>query len=152
MSLWDTDNLKEDREAWWKFGKKLSKSKWEEASLLYVLATKVSWKEYAEKTDKYKIHGWWEWKAGTVRVIQLPSIFHDEAISAITAPIIAATFGLRGTNQAIRNPRSTTTKSRRSGYEADDSFTPSARPCVNRGGSDGRNQPWPTLVSVRQMT
>jgi hypothetical protein len=72
-----------------------------------VLATNVSWKEYAEKTDKYKIHGWWGWEAGTVCVIQLPTRFHNEAVTAITAPIVAATIGLRSTNQAILNPRST---------------------------------------------
>jgi hypothetical protein len=72
-----------------------------------VLATNVSWKEYAEKIDKYKIHSRWEWEAGTVRVIQFPTRFHEEAVNAITAPIVSATFGLRNTNQAIRRPGST---------------------------------------------
>ncbi|CAG8633462.1 13695_t:CDS:2, partial [Acaulospora colombiana] len=58
----EADELKRYRRDWWKTGKLHSKARWEEAMQL---VTEVSYDTYVEHTDKYDIHGWWEWENGT---------------------------------------------------------------------------------------
>ncbi|CAG8602950.1 13859_t:CDS:2 [Funneliformis mosseae] len=142
----EIEKLKIYRNYWWKTGNFHPKAKWEEVSLPYELVTDVSWEEYVEKTDKYNIHGLWDWENGAVNVIEIPSSFHDICVGAIVQQISGATISVMSTNQSILNFGSTTTRSRGSGKEADASYRPLAKPRVNNGGSDGRNQPWPNLV------
>ncbi|CAI2174797.1 14161_t:CDS:2 [Funneliformis geosporum] len=140
------EKLKKYRNYWWKTGNYHPKAKWEEASIPYELATDVSWEEYVEKTDKYNIHGWWEWENGTVNVIELPLRFHEYCVSAITQEIYEATRSVKCTYFGIFASGSMSTKSRGSGKEADASYIPEAKPQVNDDGSDGKNHPWPNLV------
>ncbi|GBB88040.1 hypothetical protein RclHR1_14590002 [Rhizophagus clarus] len=138
--------LKKYRYYWWKTGNMHPKAKWEEADLPYELAKDVPFDTYVKQTDKYNIHGFWEWENGTVRVIELPSSFHETCISGIVRQINRQLGAVEGTNADIFNYGATTTKSRGSGKEADASFRPVSKPQVNRGGSDGNSQPWPNLV------
>ena len=48
-----------------------------------MLATGVSWDEYAEKTDKYNVHGW----DGSVNVVELPGRFREACAGAIVKQI-----------------------------------------------------------------
>ena len=71
------------------------------SSLPYELATEVPFDTYAERTDKYNIHGWWEWENGTIRVIELPTKFHERCISGIVRQISSANAGVISTNLDI---------------------------------------------------
>jgi hypothetical protein len=71
------------------------------SSLPYELFTGVSYDTYVEHTDKYNIHGWWEWENGTVRVIELPSKFRERCVGAIVRQISSATGGVISTNVDI---------------------------------------------------
>jgi hypothetical protein len=71
------------------------------SSLPYELVTEVSYDTYVERTDKYNIHGWWEWENGTVRVIEVPTIFHERCVGSIVRDITFATVGVRSTNLDI---------------------------------------------------
>jgi len=75
--------------------------------LPYELATEVPFDTYVEHTDKYNIHGWWEWENETVRVIELPTKFHERCVRAITDEIAIAIRNVRSTNVGILNDGST---------------------------------------------
>ena len=77
------------------------------SSLPYELATEVPFDTYVEHTDKYNIHGWWEWENGTVHAIELPSQPHQRCSRAIAQEITLATAGVRSTNFGILNNGST---------------------------------------------
>ncbi|CAG8535034.1 11627_t:CDS:2, partial [Paraglomus brasilianum] len=139
----ETVKLKKYRKYWWKTGKYHQKANWEEASLPYELAIDVSWEEYVEKTDKYNIHGWWEWENGVVRVIELSSLFHESGVDAVVRQIHRATENVMRTNYDIIGLG---TASHVGSPKKHASFRPVAKPRVNRGGSDGKNQPWPNLI------
>jgi len=124
-----------------------SKARWEEATLPYELATEVPFDTYVERTDKYNIHGWWEWENGTVRIIELPTIFHERCVGSIVRDITFATVGVRSTNLDILYDGSTTRKTPRTGKEADASWLPVSKPRLNGGGCDpSGTRPWPNLV------
>ncbi|CAI2165553.1 3311_t:CDS:2 [Funneliformis geosporum] len=142
----DVEEIDKYRKYWWKTGKLHSKARWEEAKLPCEIVTDVSYDTYVEQTDKHNIRGWWEWEDGTVRVIEIPSIFHENCERAISREITEQTGGVKSTYADILNYGSSSTKSRGSGKDPDASFRPKAKPRVNRDGSDGRNQPWPNLV------
>ena len=72
-----------------------------------MFATEVSFETYAEYTDKYNIKGWWEWENGTIRVIELPTKFHERCVRAINDEITLATGITRSTNVDILNDGST---------------------------------------------
>ena len=67
----------------------------------YELVTGVSYDAYVEHTDKYNIHGWWEWENGTVRVIELPTKSHERCVGAIVQEVAIATSGVRSTNVGL---------------------------------------------------
>ncbi|RIA94865.1 hypothetical protein C1645_758964 [Glomus cerebriforme] len=142
----EISQLEKYRYYWWKTGNMHPKAKWEEVNLPYELAKDVPFDTYVEQTDKYNIHGFWEWENNTVRVIELPSSFHENCVNGIVRQISRQLGAVEGTNVDIFNYGATTTRSRGSGKEADASFRPVSKPQVNRGGSDGNNQPWPNLV------
>ncbi|CAG8757590.1 9084_t:CDS:2 [Rhizophagus irregularis] len=145
--VFEPGELKRYRNYWWKTGQMHSKARWEEATLPYELATEVPFDTYVERTDKYNIHGWWEWENGTVRVIELPTKFHERCVGSIIDEIAIAMRSVRGTNLGMLNDGSTTTKTRRTGKESDNAWTPSAKPRLIRGGCDRNGtQPWPNLV------
>jgi len=124
-----------------------SKARWEEATLPYELATEVPFDTYVEHTDKYNIHGWWEWENGTVYVIELPTDFHEGCVRAIADEFAIAFSNVRSTNLGLHNDGSKTTKTPRTGKEADNSWTPIAKPRLIRGGCDrSGTKPWPNLV------
>ncbi|RIA83389.1 hypothetical protein C1645_809248 [Glomus cerebriforme] len=50
------------RSLWWRSGEFSSKAKWKEVTLPYVLVDDVSLREYELCTDRFNIHGMWEWK------------------------------------------------------------------------------------------
>jgi hypothetical protein len=77
------------------------------SSLPYELATEVPFDTYVERTDKYNIHGWWEWENGTILVIELPSKFHERCATSIARQINSATAGVISTNVDILGDRST---------------------------------------------
>ncbi|RIA85765.1 hypothetical protein C1645_830316 [Glomus cerebriforme] len=109
----EISELKKYRQYWWKTGTLHPKARWEKATLPYELATEVPFDTYVEHTDKYNIHGWWEWENGTVPIRNV-----------------------RSTNVGILNDGSTTTKTPRTGKEADNSWTPVSKPRLNGGGCD----------------
>ncbi|CAI2191208.1 5657_t:CDS:2, partial [Funneliformis geosporum] len=145
--VFEPGELKRYRNYWWKTGKMHSKARWEEATLPYELATEVPFDTYVERTDKYNIHGWWEWENGTVRIIELPTIFHERCVGSIVRDITFATVGVRSTNLDILYDGSTTRKTPRTGKEADASWLPVSKPRLNGGGCDpSGTRPWPNLV------
>jgi hypothetical protein len=77
------------------------------SSLPYELVTEVPFDTYVERTDKYNIHGWWEWENGTIRVIELPTGFHEHCVRAINDEVAIAIRNVRGTNVGIINDGST---------------------------------------------
>ncbi|CAI2194041.1 14097_t:CDS:2 [Funneliformis geosporum] len=146
-SNFELSELKKYRQYWWKTGKLHSKARWEEATLPYELTTEVPFDTYVERTDKYNIHGWWEWKNGTVIVIELPTKFHERCVGAIIREINLVTGGVRSTNVDILYDGATTTKTPRTGKEADASWLPVSKPRLIRGGCDeSGTQPWSNLV------
>ncbi|CAB4379077.1 unnamed protein product [Rhizophagus irregularis] len=115
--------------------------------LPYKIATEVPYDTYVKHTDKYNIHGWWEWNNGTVCVVKLPSIFHKNCIGAISRQISLATGGVMSTNADLFYLGATNTKTSKTEKEADASWRPVSKPPVNAGGSDTTGtQPWPNLV------
>ena len=77
------------------------------SSLPYELATEVPFDTYVEHTDKYNIHGWWEWENGTIRVIELPTKFHERCVRAVCNEVAIATRNVRSTNVGILDDGST---------------------------------------------
>ncbi|CAG8640347.1 7944_t:CDS:2 [Paraglomus brasilianum] len=134
------------RQLWWKTGNIHPKAKWEEATLPYELKTDVSLDEYIFQTDKHNVKGLWEWENGTVRVIEIPSKFHEHCVSTINGELYSALRLVKNTPSGFLFPGATTTNSHRSGKEADGSIRPECKPQVPHGGSDGGNEPWPSLV------
>ncbi|CAG8582896.1 7504_t:CDS:2 [Ambispora gerdemannii] len=134
------------RQLWWKTGNIHPKAMWNEATLPYELKTGVSLDEYILKTDKYKVKGLWEWENGTVRVIELPSMFHETCVATIMKFLGASVLPVASTNSDLIFFGATTTKTPQRGSEADGSITPVGKLQVPSGGSDGGNKPWPNLV------
>ena len=58
--------------------------------LPYKLKTDVSLDEYIFQTDKYNVKGLWEWENRTVRVIELPSRFHEICVGTINGELYSA--------------------------------------------------------------
>ncbi|CAG8826216.1 18513_t:CDS:2, partial [Racocetra persica] len=71
------------RSLWWKEGNFHPEAKWEEATLPYVLAEGVTLDEYERRTDKFNVHGLWEWTNYKVSVYELPLEPHETCIGAI---------------------------------------------------------------------
>ncbi|CAG8500627.1 17618_t:CDS:2, partial [Acaulospora colombiana] len=145
-SIEETDEIKKYCYFWWKTGNIHLKAGWEEATLPYVLKTDVTLDEYIKRTDMHNVHALWEWEKGTVRVIELPSSFHEDCIATIIAKLGAIFDVVSATSVGIKFSGATTTKTRGGGKEPDGSLRPVGKPQVSGGGSDGRNRPWPNLV------
>ncbi|CAG8611396.1 16011_t:CDS:2, partial [Cetraspora pellucida] len=145
-SIEETDEIKKYRYFWWKTGNIHPKARWEEATLPYVLKTGVTLDEYIEQTDKHNVHALWEWENGTVRVIELPSSYHEDCIGTIIRKLGVVFDAVSNTPFDVIFSGATTTKTRGGCKEADGSLRPVGKPQVPRGGSDGRNKPWPNLV------
>ncbi|CAB5184468.1 hypothetical protein RhiirA5_411409 [Rhizophagus irregularis] len=145
--VFESNKLKKYRKYWWETGQIYPEARWEEAILPYKIATEVPYDTYVKHTDKYNIHGWWEWNNGTVCVVKLPSIFHKNCIGAISRQISLATGGVISTNADLFYLGATNTKTSKTGKEADASWRPVSKPPVNAGGSDTTGtQSWPNLV------
>ncbi|CAG8603782.1 417_t:CDS:2, partial [Diversispora eburnea] len=127
------------RSLWWKEGNFHPETKWEEATLPYVLAEGVTLDEYERRTDKFNVHGLWEWTNYKVSVYELPLELHETCIGAITSEIIE-------TNAGIINLGATRTRADRSGKEADASFRPMKPGVPVQTGSDGKRKPWPNII------
>ncbi|CAG8487648.1 7636_t:CDS:2 [Rhizophagus irregularis] len=79
-------------------------------------------------------------------IIELPMAFHENCVGPIVQKIASATIGARSNNAAILYFGYTSTRTPRTGKEADTSWRPVAKPPVNAGGSDPTDPPWPNLV------
>uniref|UniRef100_U9UKW3 Uncharacterized protein n=1 Tax=Rhizophagus irregularis (strain DAOM 181602 / DAOM 197198 / MUCL 43194) TaxID=747089 RepID=U9UKW3_RHIID len=69
-------------------------------------------------------------------IIELPMAFHENCVGPIVQKIASATIGARSNNAAILYFGYTSTRTPRTGKEADTSWRPVAKPPVNAGGSD----------------
>ncbi|CAB4438085.1 unnamed protein product [Rhizophagus irregularis] len=134
------------RNLWWKSGEFSSKAKWEQVTLPYVLVDNVSLREYELRTDKFNIHGLWEWKNNKVMIYELPSKPHETCIYAINKVISRACTAVDYTNSRILNLGATRTRADDSGKEADSCFRPMKARVPTPTGSDGESEPWPNVV------
>ncbi|CAG8516553.1 276_t:CDS:2, partial [Acaulospora colombiana] len=100
----------------------------------------------SENIKYVALQGLWEWENGSVLVTEIPSKFHEICVGTITVELGIALQALRKSPAGFLFYGATTTTSGRSGKEADVSIRPKGKPQVPRGGSDGRNEPWPSLV------
>ena len=71
------------------------------SSLPYELKTDVSLDEYIFRTDKHNVKGHWEWENGTVRVLEIPSTFHEHCIGAIIKFLGASVIPVASTNSDL---------------------------------------------------
>jgi hypothetical protein len=68
-----------------------------------VLVNDVSLGEYELRTDKFNIHGMWEWKDNKIMVYEFPSKPHETCIGAITKLITRSCNVVDYTNASILN-------------------------------------------------
>ncbi|CAG8832528.1 39789_t:CDS:2, partial [Gigaspora margarita] len=125
------------RNLWWDKGEFSEKAKWEEVALPYVLATGVTIEKYEQHTEKFSIHGCWEWQEKKVIIYEFPSAPHEVCISAIVKKINKHCSNIDGTNAKIISFGATKT---------DSSFRPDKLPITPPNGSDRNDFPWPNLV------
>ncbi|PKY58666.1 hypothetical protein RhiirA4_412200 [Rhizophagus irregularis] len=135
------------RNLWWKSGEFSSKAKWEQVTLPYVLVDNVSLREYELRTDKFNIHGLWEWKNNKVMIYELPSKPHETCIYAINKVISRACTAVDYTNSRILNLGATRTRADDSGKEADSLVKIDPVP---DGEVPSRMQAWHFCVSDRR--
>ncbi|RHZ82173.1 hypothetical protein Glove_113g66 [Diversispora epigaea] len=134
------------RNLWWEKGEFNEKARWDEVTLPYVLATGIAIDEYEQRSEKFNIHGCWEWSNGEVLIYELPSMPHEVGISAIVKQINRQCGNADGTNAEIYGFGATRTRDRNRGKEADASFRPKKPAVTAPNGSDGNDLPWPNLV------
>ncbi|CAG8599992.1 13668_t:CDS:10 [Ambispora gerdemannii] len=134
------------RNLWWDKGEFNEKAKWEEVALPYVLATGITIEEYEQRTEKFSIHGCWEWSNREVIIYEFPSTPHEVCIVAVVKMIIKSCGNADGTNAEILGFGSTRTRDINRGKEADASFRPEKPAVTLPNGSDRNNFPWPNLV------
>ncbi|CAG8639101.1 14508_t:CDS:10 [Cetraspora pellucida] len=134
------------RNLWWDKGEFSDKAKWEEVALPYVLATGVTIEEYEQRTEKFSIHGCWEWREEKVIIYEFPSAPHEVCIGAIVKEIIKRCSNIDGTNAEIISFGATRTRDINRGKEADSSFRPDKPLVTPPNGSDRNDFPWPNLV------
>ncbi|CAG8470291.1 5711_t:CDS:2 [Diversispora eburnea] len=82
--------------------------------------------EYEQRTEKFNIHGCWEWSNGEVIIYELPSMPHEVIIGAVTRMLLYQCNAVAFTNTEIYSFGATT-------------VTPP-------NGSDRNDFPWPNLV------
>ncbi|CAG8441475.1 1448_t:CDS:10 [Diversispora eburnea] len=121
-------------------------AKWKEATLPYVLAEGVTLDEYERRTDKFNVHGLWEWANYKVSVYEIPVKPRETCIGAITSEIVEKCIPVKGTNAGIIKPRSTRTRIDNSGKEADASFRPMKPRIPAPTRNDGDSEPWPNII------
>ncbi|KAF0429712.1 hypothetical protein F8M41_005641 [Gigaspora margarita] len=134
------------RNLWWDKGEFSEKAKWEEVALPYVLATGVTIEEYEQRTEKFSIHGCWEWREEKLIIYEFPSAPHEVCIGAIVKEINKRCSNVDGTNAEIISFGATRTRDINRGKEADSSFRPDKPPVTPPNGSDRNDFPWPNLV------
>jgi len=59
-------------------------------SLPYVLKTGMKLEDFIFQTDKHNVKGCWEWENATVRVVELPSSFREDAVITILERLVLA--------------------------------------------------------------
>lgn len=69
--------------------------------LPYTLVKDVSLEEYERRTDKFNIHGFWEWTANKVIIYEFPSKPHETLIGSIVNEINRQYLPVYGTNAHI---------------------------------------------------
>ncbi|CAG8758003.1 13077_t:CDS:2, partial [Gigaspora rosea] len=134
------------RSLWWKEGNFHPEAKWEEATLPYVLAEGVTLDEYESHTDKFNIHGLWEWTNYKVLVYELPLEPHEICIGTIVKEFNECCRDVNRTDASIINFGATRTRADNSGKEADASFRPMKPEVPALTGSDGKRKPWPNII------
>jgi len=72
-----------------------------------VLVTGIAIEEYEKRTEKFNIHGCWEWSDGKIIIYELPSMPHEVGIGAIAKEIIKSCIDADGTNAEIYSRGST---------------------------------------------
>ncbi|CAG8461241.1 2955_t:CDS:2 [Scutellospora calospora] len=95
--------------------------------------------EYEIRTDKFNIHGLWEWTNYKVSIYELPLEPHKTCIGAITEDMVEKCIPVKGTEAGTRADRSR--------KEVDASFRPmkSRVPAPTR--SDEKRKPWPNIIA-----
>ncbi|CAG8531073.1 1287_t:CDS:2, partial [Diversispora eburnea] len=88
----------------------------------------VTLDEYKHCTDKFNVHGLWEWTNYKVSVYELPLELYETCIDTITSKIIEQCFPVKRTNAR--------TRANRSRKEADTSFRPMKLEVPTQTGSD----------------
>ena len=68
-----------------------------------MLATNITVEDYEQRSEKFNIHGCWEWSDGKVIIYELPSMPHEVGIGAITEEIMGACRLLKDTPSQIHN-------------------------------------------------
>jgi hypothetical protein len=66
-----------------------------------VLATNITIEDYEERTEKFNIHGCWEWSNGKVIIYEFPSAPHEVCIGRISYEITDACRNVMGTPAKI---------------------------------------------------
>ena len=77
------------------------------SSLPYELKTDVSFDEYIFRTDKHNVKGLWEWENGTVRVLEIPSKFHEVCVGTINGELYSALRLVKNTPSGFLFPGAT---------------------------------------------
>ena len=72
-----------------------------------MLATNITIEDYEERTEKFNIHGCWEWVEGKVVIYELPSMPLETGIGAIVEEIMDACRPAKGTPSRIYSIGST---------------------------------------------
>ncbi|CAG8524744.1 34357_t:CDS:2 [Gigaspora margarita] len=140
------DMLKKYRDLWWCQGNLHPKAEWEKAKLPYVLAENVTIDKYEERTDRFNVHGLWEWNAklekndiilGDVTVHELPTPAHEVCIGKISYLIMKQCDPVMDTDARICNFQAA---------QPDSSFRPKKSAVDLPNGSDGLTTAWPNIV------
>ncbi|CAG8614808.1 22705_t:CDS:2, partial [Cetraspora pellucida] len=106
----------------------------------------VTLDEYECRTDKFNVHGLWEWTNYKVSVYELPLEPHETCIGAITKIINRSCSAVDFTDASIMNFGAIRTRADGSGKEADASFRPMKSGVPAQTGSDGKRKPWPNII------
>ncbi|KAF0496172.1 hypothetical protein F8M41_021071 [Gigaspora margarita] len=151
----DTFDLKKYRDLWWCQGNLHPKAEWEKAKLPYVLAENVTIDKYEERTDRFNVHGFWEWSAklekngiflGDVTIYELPTLAHEACICAFSKLFVKQCAPVDNTDAEIYGVAATRTRAKNFGKEADGSFRPKKSAVDLPNGSDGLTRSWPNIV------
>ena len=68
-----------------------------------MLAKGIDIEEYERRTEKFNIHGCWEWSDGKIIIYELPSMPHEVGIGVIAKEIVKCCINADGTDAVIHN-------------------------------------------------